>query len=159
MGVHRDALPLNSVIGVLQPDFHHHQRPPGCQTQWTLSDLLSHVAHALFAHCLSSFPCFGFSSITFGFYLFAFGRLSSILVKSPQSHGLCSIPALLLVCLPVTWVTCQILLSQRVSSYVKWGFTERTPWSSELIAALTDIICSSDCRWLSPVLWLFFPFH
>lgn len=50
----------------------------------------------------SSFPCFGFSSITFGFYLFAFGRLSSILVKSPQSHGLCSIPALLLVCLPVT---------------------------------------------------------
>ena len=107
----------------------------------------------------SSFPCFGFSSITFGFYLFAFGRLSSILVKSPQSHGLCSIPALLLVCLPVTWVTCQILLSQRVSSYVKWGFTERTPWSSELIAALADIICSSDCRWLSPVLWLFFPFH
>lgn len=52
MGVHRDALPLNSVIGVLQPDFHHHQRPPGCQTQWTLSDLLSHVAHTLFAHCL-----------------------------------------------------------------------------------------------------------
>lgn len=51
----------------------------------------------------SSFPCFGFCSITFfGFYLFAFGRLNSILVKSPQSRGLCSVPALLLVCLPVT---------------------------------------------------------
>ena len=105
----------------------------------------------------SSFPCFGFCSITFGFY--AFGRLRSILVKSPQSRGLCSVPALLLVCLLVTWVTCQTLLSQHVSSYVKWGFTERTPWSSELIAALADIICSSDCWWLAPVLWLFFPFH
>ena len=135
------------------------QGPPACQPQWPRCLLLSGGSRPGLCTLpllpfLGVFFCFGFRSITFGFYLFAFRRLSSILVRSPRPGGLCCVPALLRVCLPVTWVTCQTLLGQRVSAHVKWGFTDRTPWSAGLV-------CSSDAADLplASGLWLFSPFR
>lgn len=125
MGVHRNALPLQfsrqCPSARLSP-------PP--ETSWLPGPVAPFPTFSLtwLTPCLHtalfflSLLCFLFHHLLW-ILSFAFGRLNSILVKSPQSRGLCSVQ---LCCLfaAVTQVTCQTLLSQRVSSYVKWGFTE-----------------------------------
>ena len=95
MGVHRDALPLNSLFSILQSGFYRHQRPPSCQIQWPLFHLPSYLTALWFRHCLFFLSLEHFSPLSSIpspslDFLFAFGRLCRIIVKSPQSHGVCS---------------------------------------------------------------------
>lgn len=80
MGVHRDALPLSSLFSVLQSGFYRHQRPPSCQTQWTLFHLPAYLIALWFGRCLFFLSLEHFSPLSpipspSLDFLFAFGRL------------------------------------------------------------------------------------